>query len=92
MARQSIDIAAARVCFPCFFVESNGSLVQIIAFSHEFVHCFSSFQQILQVLMDHLLHFLQFMLDSQKLVSLERILPFTKVHLELSELDRVVRG
>ena len=67
-------------------------MVEIIALGHEFVHGFTTFEQILQVLVDHLLHLLELVFDSEELVSFKRVLPLSQVDLKRSELKWVVSG
>lgn len=86
----SIDIAAPGVGLPGLFVEANGRLVEVIALGHELIHGFSALEQVLQVLVDDLLDFLQLALDPEQLVSFERVLPFSQVGLDGRELQRVV--
>ena len=46
----------------------------------------------MQVLMDHFLHLLELVLDSEELVSFEWVLPLSQIDLEGSKLKGVVCG
>ena len=70
------DVAAFTIGFFCLLIEADRGLVKVITFLHKFIHCFTSFQQILQVIVHNILHLLELTLDSKQFVGLERILPF----------------
>ena len=91
-AAHSVDVAAARISFLGLFIEVDGGCVQIITLLHKLVHRFSTGKQVLQVLMNDILHILKLTLDSQKFVSFHRVLPLAKVYLELLELQWLIGG
>ena len=67
-------------------------LTQVPAFVHEFIHCFASFEQVLQIFVYNVLYLTQLVLDAEQLVGLHGVLPFFHVGSEAGELHRLVIG
>ena len=86
----SIDVAAARIGLLGLFIEVDRCRVQVVAFRHQFVHSFTAFKQVLQVLVDDVLHILELFLNLEQLVGFKRVLPVTEEDLHLCELERMV--
>ncbi len=86
----SVDTAALRVCFFGFLVKIYRCSVQIVALRHQVIHCLSALNQVLKVLVNNVLDFLELSFNAEQFVGFEWILPLAKINLHLGELYKRV--
>lgn len=86
----SVDTAALRVCLFGFLVKIYRCSVQIVALRHQVIHCLSALNQVLKILVNNVLHFLELSFNAEQFVSLKWVLPLAKIDLHLGELYKCV--